>query len=72
MNLTAIKTKLEALFSKEGVAAEVTFINASQFSVFCEDAAQFVAAKNLLDLANQNYDSEACDAEIGFFAYYSF
>lgn len=70
--LNTIKAKLENLFAREGVVAEVTFINAQSFSVFCEDAAQFVKAKTLLDLAKQQYESEDCDPEIGFFAYYAF
>lgn len=70
--LNTIKEKMEKAFKKEGVAAEVTFISAAMFSIFCEDAAQFVKAKQILDASKQKYDSEDCDPEIGFFAYYAF
>ena len=70
--LDAIKTQMEAAFAREGVTAEVTFASRSMFSVFCECAAHYAKAKQILAQARQNLDSEDCDPEIGFFAYYSF
>lgn len=73
MLLNQIKAKFEAQLQRQGVTAELTFINGSAFSLFCEDAAQFVKAKQILDgVNNATYESEDCDPEIGFFAYYSF
>ena len=70
--LNQVKAKLEQQFAREGVAAEVTFISARMFSVFCDEAGQFVKAKQLMAAANQAYDSENCDDELGFCAYYNF
>ena len=70
--LNAIKAKMEAQFKVEGIIAEVTFISAKMFSILCDDAAQFVKAKQIMDAAGQNYDSEECDEECGFCAYYVF
>lgn len=70
--LNQIKAKMEAQFAKSGIAAEITFASKTMFSLFCEDAGQFVKAKQILDAANQSYESEDCDPEIGFFAYYNF
>lgn len=70
--LNQVKTQMEQQFAREGVAAEVTFISSTMFSVLCEDGAQFVKAKQILDAARQQYDSEDCDDEIGFCAYYRF
>lgn len=70
--LNQIKAKMEQQFCREGVVAEVTFISSRMFSVLCDDGAQFVKAKQLMDAASQQYDSEECDDECGFCAYYRF
>ena len=70
--LNQIKAKMEQQFSREGVTAEVTFISSTMFSVLCDDGAEFVKAKQILDAAGQDYDSEDCDEECGFCAHYRF
>lgn len=70
--LDSIKAKMENELAKSGVVAEITFARRDMFSVFCEDAAHFVKAKGIFDAAGQYFDSEDCDPEIGFFAYYTF
>lgn len=71
--LNNIKAQFEAQLARAGVTAEVTFINDSSFSLFCEDASQFVKAKRIMSqVPNAKFDSEDCDDEIGHFAYFSF
>lgn len=70
--LNTIKAKMERQFSTEGIAAEVTFINDKMFSVLCDDGAQFVRMKQIMAAANQAFDSEDCDPECGYCAYYNF
>ena len=70
--LDTIKKQMQAAFAKEGIAAEVTFIGSTMFSVFCECAAQYEKAKQIMSQAKQVFDSEDYDPEIGHFAYYSF
>lgn len=70
--LNSIKTKMETELAKAGVQAEITFARKDMFSVFCEDAGHFVKAKGIFDAAGRQFDSEDCDPEIGFFAYYKF
>lgn len=70
--LDSIKFKMEATFANEGIIAEVTFARSDMFSIFCEDATNYAKAKELMAKANQVFDGESCDDEIGFVAYYTF
>ena len=69
--LKQIKTSMQDEFKKNDIIAEVTFASATLFSIFCEDAADFTKAKALMAAANQDFNSEDSDPEIGFFAYYN-
>lgn len=66
-----IASKIEQTLKSEKINAEVTFCRANMFSVFCEDAAQFCKAKQILS-KSANFDSEEHDSELGFFAYFAF
>lgn len=69
--LNRIKAKMEQALKAEGIAAEVTFCRENMLSIFCECPAQFCKAKQIMSGAAE-YDSEDCDPEIGFFAYFTF
>lgn len=71
--LKKIKSNMELAFNAQGIKAEVTFINAKQFSVLTETFKQHEAAKEIMLKANQTFESETHDFKDNLHvAYYDF
>ena len=69
--IKTIANKMEQALKCNGITAEITFCRGNMFSVFCENAADFLKAKNILSMSAK-FDSEDCDPEVGFFGYFAF
>ncbi|MYM70516.1 hypothetical protein GTP45_27440 [Pseudoduganella sp. FT55W] len=71
--LNLIQERMAAALKKDGVTAEITFINAGMFSVLVDGAAAFAKAKAIMAaVPGVRFDSEDQDEECGNVAYYFF
>lgn len=71
--LKRIQERMAATLKREGVTAEITFINAGMFSVLVDGAEAFTKAKAIMaTVPGVRFDSEDHDEECGNVAYYLF